>query len=109
MSKILQGTTPSMRIRIKETDFSIDDVIQLELRVWQDSKTFDKTYSLDDVTKDAELNAFVISFTEEETLSMTSSSSIRWQMRCKLTDGNIVGTVISQPISIAVLKSQVAM
>ena len=126
MDTILQGTTPSLQIIIDQEDFSVLDVTQLEICLWQVAKdtTLNTStryshvhtwhgdtiksvfeYGLDDVTVDEDENSFTVQFTEADTMQLDPQQYLLWQMRCKFADGTIVGTVISDPICVADLKS----
>lgn len=107
MNGILRGTTPSLKLRLKPEDCLVTDIVELEVVVW--NGIFQKTYGLDDVTLDSDANKIVIHFTEEETLGMDSSKSLRWQMRAEMPDGNIVGTRESAPIDVVFLRSKEVM
>lgn len=107
MSGILRGTTPSLKLRLKTEDCLVTDIVELEVVVWNGN--FQKTYGLDDVILDTDANKIVIHFTEEETLNMNSSKAVKWQMRGKMPDGNIVGTKESDPIDVEPLKSREVM
>lgn len=104
---ILRGTTPDFVIKVKREDFLVTDVVKLELTVWNGSHQ--TIYGLSDVNVDTEHNSFGIHFSEAFTLSLDSSKTFNWQMRAKMPDGNIVGTEMSQPISIKPLKSKEVM
>ena len=107
MSGILRGTTPSLKLRLKTEDCLVTDIVKLEVVVWNGNNK--KTYGLGDVTLDSDANKIVIHFTEEETLKMDSSKVLKWQMRAKMPDGNIVGTRESEPIKVEPLKSREVM
>ena len=104
MNGILRGTTPDFTIKIKPEDFTVGDVTKLEIVVWNSYKKH--TYGLNDVTVDTEANSFGVHFSEAFTLSLDSSKAFQWQMRCMFSDGNIVGTPQSEPISVEPLKSR---
>ena len=104
---ILQGTTPDFIIKVKEEEFAVSDVVKLEITVWNGS--CQTIYGLSDVTIDTEQNAFLIHFTEDDTLALDASKSFKWQMRCMFQDGNIVGTRESAPVTIEPLKSREVM
>ena len=104
MNGILQGTTPDFTVSVKPEDFAVGDVTKLEIVIWNSNNR--TTYGLDDVTVDTENNAFSIHFTEAFTLALGTTKSFQWQMRCMFSDGNIVGTPQSAPISIKPLKSK---
>lgn len=89
MAKVMQGTTPSLRIRIKTDEFYVTDVTAAEVYIRNAGAT--KTYKLDDLTVDAENNAFYKHFSEEETAAYIPRKSLIVQARFWLTDGNIVG------------------
>lgn len=92
MSKILQGTTPSLSILIDTDDFLVANVTALEFTILHDgTKTI---YSLSDVTVDSENNSFTYTFSESETLAMNPSKPVRYQLRFKFEDGTIIGTGI---------------
>ena len=107
MSEILQGTTPSLKIKIAATDFHVEDVSKLELTIWNGVNQYIK--GLSDVTMATEDNSFTYDFTEADTLALDSSKSFKWQMRCMFEDGNIVGTRESAPVTIEPLKSKEVM
>lgn len=107
MSGILRGTTPDFIIKIKEEDFTVSDVMKLEVTIWNGTRQ--SIYGLEDVTVDSTENSFEIHFTEDDTLALVSSKSLRWQMRCMFADGNIVGTEESAPICVSPLKSKEVM
>lgn len=90
MSEILQGTTPSIKIKINTDDFLVSDVVKLEFAICQGNSVNIK--GLSDVAVDTEDNAFTYTFTEEETLAMIPSTPLRYQLRFMFGDGSIVGT-----------------
>lgn len=90
MSEILQGTTPSIKIKINTDDFLVSDVVKLEFAICQENSVNIK--SLSDVAVDTEDNAFTYTFTEEETLAMIPSKPLRCQLRFMFGNGEIVGT-----------------
>lgn len=90
MSEILQGTTPSIKIKINTDDFLVSDVVKLEFAICQGKSINIK--DLSDVAVDTEDNAFTYTFTEEETLALTPSSPLGYQLRFMFGDGSIVGT-----------------
>ena len=107
MSGILRGTTPSFVIKVKKTDFDVGDVTKLEITIWNGPLV--TQYGLNDVTVDTENNAFIVDYTEQETLAFNDRLSFCWQMRCMFQDGHIVGTLMSGPLDVAALKSKVVM
>ncbi len=90
MSEILQGTTPSLKIKINTDDFLVSNVVKLEFAICQGNSVNIK--GLSDVAVDTEDNAFTYTFTEEETLALTPSKPLRCQLRFMFGNGEIVGT-----------------
>lgn len=90
MADILQGTTPSLEIKIDPNDFSVSDVTVLELVFQNGSNIWKK--GLTDVTLDAEANSITYTFTESETLQLRPQNSLVYQLRFQFQDGSIVGT-----------------
>jgi len=90
MASILQGTTPSLEIKIASTDFSVTDVVELEFTFQNGSMTLIK--GLGDVSVDAQNNSFTYTFTELETLALVPSAMLFYQLRFGFQDGSIVGT-----------------
>lgn len=90
MAEILQGTTPSLEIKIKTSDFLVSDVVKLELALRHSGAL--SLYSLSDVTVDAENNSFTYKFSEAETLALVPKKPIIFQLRFMFADGSIVGT-----------------
>lgn len=106
MAEILQGTTPSLEIKIKTSDFLVADVVKLELAI-RHSGTL-KLYSLADVTVDSTNNSFIYKFTEAETLAMIPKKPIIFQLRFMFADDSIIGTE-PRVLHVADLMSQEAM
>lgn len=90
MSEILQGTTPSLEIKIDTNDFLVTDVVKLELVITNGS--FISKRGLDDVTVDPSNNSFIYIFTESETLAMAPDRLLYYQLRFMFADDSIVGT-----------------
>ena len=90
MSSILQGTTPSLEIKISPDDFAVSDVTKLEL-TFSNMGTV-TIHGLDEVTVDADENSFTYAFTQAETLALSPTSVLYWQARFAFQDGSIVGT-----------------
>lgn len=103
MSEILQGTTPSLEIKIDPADFDVGDVIKLELTMWNGEAS--TKYGLSDVTVDTEENSFIYQFTELETLALIPNRSLYYQARFLFADGTIVGTK-KEKIEVADLYSK---
>lgn len=106
MSEILQGTTPSLEIKINTSDFAVGDVIKLELTMLNGDTTM--TRGLSDMTVDTEANSFTYKFTEAETLALVPGRSLYYQIRFLFADGTIVGTKPMQ-IQVANLYSEEVM
>lgn len=106
MNEILQGTTPSLEIKISTNDFLVTDVLMLEFVMNHNLNNY--TYGLEDVTVDSEANSFIYEFTEAETLALVPGKPIRYQLRFKFADGSIVGTPIMS-LQVSDLISQEAM
>lgn len=90
MSEILQGTTPSLEIKISTDDFLVSDVVTLEWVIKHNGTT--TTHSLSDVDVNTTNNSFVYTFTEDETLAMIPMMPVVYQLRFRFADGHIVGT-----------------
>ena len=90
MSSILQGTTPSLKIKISTSDFLVGDVVKLEFGIFHNGKQ--NIYGLSDVDIDTNENSFTYHFTEEQTLGLNPNKSIVYQLRFYFSDSNIVGT-----------------
>lgn len=94
MDSILQGTTPTLTIAIDPADFSVSDIVVLELAVKQKSNI--TLYGLSDVTLDPDANTISYTFTEVETLAFIPGVWLTVQLRVGFADGNICG---SEPMS----------
>lgn len=103
MSEILQGTTPSLEIKINTEDFAVGDVVELELSMWNGEVS--TKYGLSDVTVDTEENSIIYRFTEAETLALIPNRSLYYQARFLFADGTIVGTK-KEKIEVADLYSK---
>ena len=103
MSEILQGTTPSLEIKINTEDFSVGDVVKLELTMWNGDTS--AKYGLNDVTVDEDANSIIYRFTEAETLALIPNRSLYYQARFLFADGTIVGTK-KEKIEVADLYSE---
>ena len=89
-NSILQGTTPSLAIKVSVDDFAVTDVVKLELVLQNGSTVWKK--ALGDVTVDTEENSFTYRFSESETLKLNPQHSLTYQLRFVFADGSIVGT-----------------
>lgn len=90
MNSILQGTTPTLTIAIDPTDFSVENIVALELAVKQKSNI--SVYDLSDVSIDPAANTVSYTFTEEETLAFIPDILLFVQLRFLFPDGTICGT-----------------
>ena len=90
MNEILQGTTPSIRYPFKKTDLDVTTVTAVELTL--EHKGTKTIHGLSDVSVDAEANTITYHFTQAETLALDPFEYLHYQIRCKVTDGNVVGT-----------------
>lgn len=95
MSSILQGTTPTLSVRINTEDLLVTDITALELTFRQLAKA-PAIKHLSDVYLDVEANRIIYHFTEEETLALNYNKPLEWQLRIMTTDGEIAGTKIRQ-------------
>ena len=103
MSSILQGTTPTLRIRVNPDLFSVEDLSDIELTLWQGDAI--RVLDLSSVTVDAEANVIAYHFTREETLALNANRGLGWQILYFFPDGNTVGTD-QHVISVKHLKSE---
>ena len=89
MGTIMQGTTPSVTIKINKAQFLLSQVTKIELYVRNDGKT--KTYSNDRLQISTTANTVTLTFTEAETAAMNPKSAVIIQGRFWLTNGRIAG------------------
>lgn len=102
MSSILQGTTPSLKIRPKDDVIQVAAATEIELTIRNGERQTIK--HLADVAVDAEENSITYHFTEAETFALAASDSLTWQLRF-LIGGEVVGTT-RQKIDVAELMSR---
>lgn len=100
---ILQGTTPSLKVKISPTDFSVEDVSILEFNIYHNG--IQTRHGLSDVLTDTTDNSFTYRFTEAETLAMNPKQPVRYQLRFVFADGSIVGTK-EKSITVEMLRSR---
>ncbi len=106
MDSILQGTTPVLELEFDTDDFLVTDVVKLELTfLHKRQKTI---HGLDDVSIDTANNCISYHFTEEETLNLDYKLPLLYQVRLKLSDGEIVGTE-KESLSVTDLMSEEVM
>lgn len=106
MSAILQGTTPSLEIKIDPQDFAITDVTKLELVFSNAGNAV--AHGLSDVVVNSTNNSITYNFSEAETLALSPTSCLYWQARFGFADGSIVGTQ-KDSISVSDLISEAVM
>ena len=90
--EILQGTTPTLRIKFQTTDAAVTDFTKIEL-TFRYGRTEEK-HDLDDpqIELDADENTISYNFTEAETLGFTVGEALYYQVRAMLQSGKILGT-----------------
>lgn len=92
---ILQGTTPTLKIKVKPADLPLTNVADIELSFKQwDTPVLVK--GLADVGIDTTNNYITYHFTEQETLNLLPRTDIEWQLRLKTIGGEVFGTVLSR-------------
>ena len=89
MAEIMQGTTPSVTIKISKNQFLLSQVTAIELYVRNDGKT--TTYTMDQLRVDTVANTVTKTFTEEETAALKPRSTVIIQGRFWFANGNVVG------------------
>lgn len=89
MNGVLQGTTPSLVIKVPSS-VPLANVINLELTLQH--KEEKRLVYLDGVTVDTTANTITYTFSETETMAMEPNKPLYWQLRLKNSDG-IVGTL----------------
>lgn len=88
---ILQGTTPTLTITVNPDELLLSDVVEIELTFQSGTTVTQKDMTA--LTIDTEANTMAYTFTEAETLALSSTAMLIWQARFKLQSGVIVGTV----------------
>lgn len=88
MNGILEGTTPSLRIRVPQ-QIPVSNLTGVELTLRH--KGVKTKYGLSDMIVDAENNIVAYPFTERQTLDLDPDEPLYWQVRFKTSSG-IVGT-----------------
>lgn len=104
MNEILQGTTPSLTITIPE-EIAVSSITAAELAFRHSGTT--TLYHLSDLTVDSEANTLTYPFTEAETLALSPTAPLTWQLRIQTADG-IFGTA-QQRINVLDLISDEAL
>lgn len=89
---ILQGTTPTLTITVNAEELLLADVTEIEL-TFQSGTQAPTKKGMTDLTIDTEANTMSYTFTEQETLDLSATTMLFWQVRFKLQSGVIVGTV----------------
>ena len=95
MTNILQGTTPTLIIRVKKTDILLENVTAIELAFQQWSKNA-IIKSGEDLMVDYEENVIAYHFTQQETLDLLPRNDLTWQLRLKTIGGEVFGTKASR-------------
>lgn len=90
INKILQGTNPEMVLSISTSDYSVADIVKLELVLINEGKV--TIHNLGDVTLDTENNSIVYQLTEEETFGLSSKAYLYVRTRVLLSNGRLIGT-----------------
>lgn len=106
--EILQGTTPTLRIKFQTTDAAVTDFSEIEL-TFRHGKTETK-HGMNDpqIELDADENTISYNFTEAETLAMSAGEPLYYQFRGMLQSGKILGTR-RKTINIVDLMSEAAL
>jgi len=95
MNSILQGTTPSLTISIDPDDLLLSNVAELELAFQQFNQPAVLKH-MDDCIIDPAGNTVTYHFTQEETLALSPSSPLNWQLRFATVSGEVLGTNVAQ-------------
>lgn len=86
--RIMQGTTPTLQIKISTSDFLVSDITGVDFMI-KNSKL--QIYGIEDLTVDTENNAIIKSFSAEETAALDPSKNIVVQALFHFADGSAVG------------------
>jgi hypothetical protein len=89
MDTILQGTTPYLVIDFADTGLDVADFDAAELTVTSGSEK--RTYDLDDMDVDAVENTLTYHFSEGDTLALSATAAVFWQIYVKVDD-EVFGT-----------------
>lgn len=89
MENLLQGTTPYLVIDFTDTGLDVSDLTAAELTL---KSGFTKlTYALPSMTVDTSANTLTYHFTENDTLTLSTTAAVTWQVFVKF-GGEIYGT-----------------
>ena len=89
MEKLLQGTTPYLTISFEDTGLDVSDFSEAELTL--KSGTAKVTKELSAMSVDTENNTLAYHFTETDTLSLSTTAAVYWQIYVKI-GAEIFGT-----------------
>lgn len=89
MNAIMQGTTPSLKIKIDENDLLLSNVSRVELYIKNADVLW--TFTGTDLTIDTTENEVTKVFTEAETSALTRNTTMIVQGRFFFPDGSVVG------------------
>ena len=85
----MQGTTPSVTIKIGKNQFLLSQVTDMELYVRNGGNT--RTYTREQLRVDTAANTVTKTFTEEETAAMKPNSQVILQGRFRFVNGHVAG------------------
>lgn len=89
MDELLQGTTPYLLMGFDGTGLDVADITAAELTIASGRQKFTK--ALADMTADTSENTLSYHFTESETLLLSTTAAVSWQLFVSV-DGEIYGT-----------------
>ncbi len=93
MASLLQGTTPYLVIDFTDTGLNVSDFSAAELTL--KSGTGKRTYALPAMIVDSEANTLTYHFTETDTLVLSTTAAVNWQIYVKV-GAEIFGTAAEQ-------------
>ncbi len=82
METLLQGTTPYLVIDFTDTGLDVSDFSAAELTL--KSNITKRTYGLSAMIADAQANTLTYHFTEADTLALTATAPVYWQIYVKV-------------------------
>ena len=89
MDAIMRGTNPTIEVEISPDDFLVSSITAVDFHIRNGSKV--NTYTIDDLVIDLDANSVIKPLTEEETKAYDPNMPVIVQMKCRLTDGSVVG------------------
>lgn len=89
MDAIMRGTNPTIEVEISPGDFLVSSITAVDFHIRNGSKV--NTYTMDDLVIDLDANSVIKPLTEEETKAYDPNMPVIVQMKCRLTDGSVVG------------------